>query len=145
MDKVYKRREKNITITFKDYYSFYLKNKESLTASNIILEKEPQFLFEYDGVHEEWMFNFDNYNGCDILKNAFYNNKISKHYDYRICKINNTTHIFIFIKSDVYEISYENKEQTHCITKNKKIISVDEYLNLCNMIGVNLEWQITRL
>ena len=131
-------------ITTIDYISWFNNKKKEMIASRRYLS-EIKFLFkeDRDEVSELWEFNTDNWNGGDILRHFlvdhFWEDLNLDGYEMRYYLINDQTTVFILGDSEFYEISwYKSRGRTEKINKNGMSIDLEDYLELCNKLGVEL-------
>lgn len=130
--------------TTHDYKLWYNKEKKKMLESGIF-KSEPTFLFKpttYDP--EEWVFNPDNWNGGDILRHFLYNNVYEteeiERFEIKYYVIDDQTTVLILSPTEWYEISwYKSRGRTDTIYKNGSFIFLDEYVELCNLLGVTLQ------
>lgn len=126
-------------ITQKEYLDYFELEKERMMKSGHF-SSEPTFLFKYDPYFEEFVFDPDNWNGCDVLRRYLYKNdyEISK-FEIKCYFINDSTYIFIFTPKSFYEISwYKSRGRTDYIRKDGDLITLDEYIEICNELNVKL-------
>ena len=91
----------------------------------------------------EFVFTPDNWNGGDILRHF-----LTEHFDENtlinnLCLyyylIDDQRTVLILGVDSWYEISwYKNRGQTEIIRKNGEFITLEEYIELCNKLGVEL-------
>ena len=131
-------------ITTIDYISWFDNKKKEMIASGRYLS-EIKFLFKEDSDEfpEFWEFNTDNWNGGDILRHFlvdhFWEDINLDGYEVRYYLINDQTTVFILGDSEFYEISwYKSRGRTEKINKNGMPIDLEDYLELCNKLGVEL-------
>ena len=132
-------------ITINDYIRWYEKEKETMLNSGMYAS-EPTFLFNntHDGWDDEWVFNPDNWNGGDILRHGLLkildNREEIDGYEIKYFCIEGQTTIFIFTSNYWYEITwYKNRGCTENIKMNGDPISLEDYINLCNSLNLQLE------
>jgi hypothetical protein len=130
-------------MTVKEYVDYARQYMKEFAAS-VHRGSEPKFLFKevYD---ECWEFDPNNWNGCDVLRRFLSRDVIASAevingllVMYRW--IDDTTHFIIFDREgNFYQVSwYKNRGRTEKIYMNDKPIEIDEYVELCNMLGVTL-------
>lgn len=130
-------------MTVKEYVDYARQYMKELEASGHCGSK-PKFLFQevYD---EYWEFYPDNWNGCDVLRRFLSRDIIASAevingllVMYR--RVDNTSHFIIFdSEGNFYQISwYKDSGCTEKIHMNDRRIGMDEYIELCNMLGVTL-------
>lgn len=133
-------------ITIKDYMDWYAKKKEEMIASGHYAS-EPTFLFskEYAEDSDDWyMFNPHNWNGGDILRRWFVKywtpDLRLADYDIKYYWVDDQTTIYIFGGNEWFEISwYKSRGRTERIKHNGQDIYIDEYVRLCNYLGITLD------
>lgn len=132
-------------ITTIDYLSWFDNKKKEMIASGRY-GSEPDFLFKEDSDEfpERWGFNTNNWNGGDILRrfliDHFWEDLHLKGYNVTYYLIDNQTTIFMLGDSEFYEISwYKSRGRTEKINKNGMPIDLEDYLDLCNKLGVELK------
>lgn len=132
--------------TIKDYLEWYAKKKEEMLASGFY-KSEPTFLFdkECEEDPEDWYrFNPKNWNGGDILRKFLLNNWFhdihTTDYTIKYYWVDNQTTIYIFGENEWFEISwYKSRGCTETIKHNGEYIYIDDYVRLCNCLGITLD------
>lgn len=132
------------TKEYVDYANEYIKK----FAVSECPGSEPKFLFKrvYDDDYGcYWEFDPNNWNGCDVLR-RFLSDNITRSAQvinsllvmYRY--VDDTNHFIIFdCEGNFYQISwYKDRGCTEKIYMNDRPIVIDEYVELCNMLGVTL-------
>lgn len=126
-------------ITKAQYLDYFKSQKKRMLESGFF-GSTPEPLFRYNEDFEEWLFNAANWNGCDILRRYLYNGYSQKSgIEIKEYVISDQTYIFIFTSDSFYEISwYKSRGKTDYIRKDGYPINLDEYLDICNKLGVKL-------
>ena len=126
-------------ITKQQYIDYFTAERERMMKSGYFTSV-PEFLFVQDEDLSDWIFNHNNWNGCDILRRYLYNEpQPIQGIDIKEYRVDDTTYIFIFTSSSFYEIAwYKSRGKTDYIRKDGETITMDEYLDICNMLGVKL-------
>lgn len=134
-------------MTTKEYVDYANEYMKKFVASGHC-GSEPKFLFKqiYDDDYGcYWEFDPNNWNGCDVLRKFLYDNIIGSAQVingllvmYRLR--NDTSHFIIFDEEgNFYHVSwYKSRGCTEKIYMNDEPIGIDEYVELCNMLGVTL-------
>ena len=127
-------------ITKKDYIEWYENEKRKMINSGRY-KTSPRFLFSHE--YDDWMFNKFNWNGGDILRNFLIDNLDElnniKVLDIKYYYHEDQTTIFMFTSEKWYEISwYKDRGRTDIIKMNGKPIYLEDYIDLCNLLNINL-------
>lgn len=127
-------------ITKQQYIDYADSERKRMTESGCFAST-PEFLFVWDEDLSDWIVNPNNWNGCDILRRYLYSEPQSiPGIDIKEYVIDDQTHIFIFTSGSFYEISwYKCRGKTDYIRKDGEPITMDEYLDICNRLGVKLD------
>ena len=137
-------------ITYSQYVEWYANEKRNMLDSGVYAS-EPIFLFnapfvedsEFMNDYDYWTFNPDNWCGGDILRQHLYDTwwddlamdgvEIKRYF------VDDEWHVFIFTKSSFYTLNwYKSRGCTDIIEKDGHPISLKEYIDICNKLGVNL-------
>lgn len=131
--------------TVKDYLDWYAKRKEKMVASGFY-KSEPTFLFtkDPDDPDDYYQFTPDNWNGGDILRKFLLNNWFhdihTTDYTIKYYWVDDQTTIYIFGENEWFEISwYKSRGRTERIKHNGQDIYIDDYIRLCNYLGITLD------
>ena len=134
-------------------YLEHVKLKIEDFKNNNPTSSEPVMLFKYVDYDEEYIFNDDNWNGCDLLRKFLLEEVYSK--GVKIKKNIGATHLtcdccpedddwtaYILLEKsvnmyDLYTLSwYKRRGRTESILKNGKPISLTDYVNLLNLLKI---------
>lgn len=127
-------------ITKKDYIEWYENEKRKMINAGRY-KSNPRFLFRHE--FNDWIFNKFNWNGGDILRNFLIDNLDElnniKVLDIKYYYHEDQTTIFMFASEKWYEISwYKDRGRTDIIKMNGKPIYLEDYIDLCNLLNINL-------
>ena len=131
------------------YINWYEKEKENMIR-NKELGMEPVFLFDIPidskGViindYSHWVFSPNNWNGGDAIRyylNDNWGKVVVNGFDIKWYYVeeNEQYHVFIFGDAKFYEITWcVHSGKTDYIRINGNLISLTEYIELCNILGV---------
>lgn len=132
--------------TIKDYLDWYAKRKEEMVASGFY-KSEPTFLFKKDCMEDsdDWYrFDPDNWNGGDILRRWLVEHWTPDlclaDYEIKYYWVDDQTTIYILGEYEWFEISwYKSRGRTETIMHNGHDIYIDDYVRLCNYLGITLD------
>lgn len=102
---------------------------------------EPKFLFKL--FYDDWIFNDDNWNGGDILRQGLLNildeeKRVNSH-EIKYYHYDGQTTILILTSENWYEVSwYKNRGRTDIIRMNGEPIYLYDYIDLCNSLNITL-------
>lgn len=134
-------------MTVNDYLAWAEKERNRMvTGGHYASAPEPLFIkdtFE-PGYPEYWEFNPDNWNGGDILRRWIVNSwePSIRLADYAVMYywIDDYTTVYFLGKNEWFEIRwYKNRGRTESIRYNGRYIDLDDYIRLCNYLGLILE------
>lgn len=135
-------------IDYSEYVRWYERQKIEMMDSGVF-GSEPTFLFSmtderFADDFDYWEFNPDNWCGGDILRNfiydTFYDNINIEGMDIKRYRIDDSWYVFIFTETSFYQIKwYKSRGNTERIAKDGDLISLKEYIDLCNLFGIKLD------
>lgn len=131
-------------ITLNEYLNWY-ENEYQRMKNDPHFASEPKFLFERTEDDPIWWeFNPKNWNGGDILRHWLYKNwqeiTIKGEYEIKFYWESDQSTVYILGKCEWFEVSwYKHRGNTETIKRNGQLISLDEYIEICNKLGVELE------
>lgn len=133
-------------MTVNDYLTWAEKERNRKISSGYYAgTPTPLFVKDsYEYGPDAWGFNPDNWNGGDILRRWFVDvwkpDILLADYIIRYYRVDNQTTIYILGKNEWFEISwYKNRGRTESIKRNGQYIDLDDYIRLCNYLGIVLK------
>lgn len=129
-------------MTCKRYYEIYKKRAQEILNSKKY-ETKPCFLFRSAGSGdlEEWLFDVNNWCGCDILRffvNALYDDDQMPSlpgFEFRVYCEGNSVRVFFFGKAHYYEMCWDkDSPRTTSIEMDGHLITLGEYIELYNRL-----------
>ena len=131
-------------MTVKEYVDYANERIKKFVASGHC-GSEPKFLFKQVYDDDYWEFDPNNWNGCDVLRRFLSDNltgsaQVINGLLVMYRWIDDTSHFIIFDREgNFYQVSwYKDRGRTEKIYMNDRPIGMDEYVELCNMLGVTL-------
>ena len=134
----------------KEYIDWYFNTEKPKMLSSGCFGSEPIFLFnhpdeeKFNDDFDYWEFNNKNWNGGDILRcflyKSWYEDVSIEGLEIKRYRVDDTWYVFLFTKDSFYTIEwYKSRGRTDFIRKNGYDITLKEYIELCNILGVELK------